>query len=43
MWVDYGGMYARGLSDKYGNAYPDQMLRYWTRSFFQRATALFTF
>lgn len=44
MWIDYGGMYARGLSaDKYGNAYPDQMLRYWTRSFFQRATALFTF
>ena len=44
MWVDYGGVYARGLSaDKYGNAYPDQMLQYWTRSFFQRATALFTF
>lgn len=42
MWVDYGGMYARGLTD-YGNAYPDQMMRYWTRSFFQRATALFTF
>ena len=42
MWVDYGGMYARGL-DNYGNAYPDQMMSYWTRSFFQRATALFTF
>lgn len=42
MWVDYGGMYARGLNN-FGNAYPDQMMNYWTRSFFQRATALFTF
>ena len=42
MWVDYGGMYARGLNN-FGNAYPDQMMSYWTRSFFQRATALFTF
>ena len=42
MWVDYGGMYARGLNN-FGNAYPEQMMNYWTRSFFQRATALFTF
>ena len=42
MWNEYGGVYARGL-ETYGNAYGDQMLRYWVRSFFQRATALFTF
>lgn len=42
MWNDYGGIYAKGL-ETYGNAYGDQMLRYWTRSFFQRSTALFTF
>lgn len=42
MWFDYGGIYNRGL-DNYGNSYPEQMLAYWTRSFFQRTTALFTF
>ena len=42
MWIDYGGIYARNL-DTYGNSYGDQMMRYWSRSFFQRATALFTF
>lgn len=42
MWNDYGGIYSRGL-ESYGNNYGDQMLRYWIRSFFQRATALFTF
>lgn len=41
MW-DYGGIYARGLKD-FGNAFPDQMMAYWTRSFFQRSTALFNF
>lgn len=42
MWNEYGGIYSRGL-DNYGNSYSDQMMAYWTRSFFQRATALFTF
>ncbi len=42
MWNNYGGMYETA-PDMFGNAYPDQMMIYWTRSFFQRATALFTF
>lgn len=42
MWNLYGGMYDYA-PDTFGNSYPDQMLAYWTRSFFQRATALFTF
>lgn len=42
MWNNYGGMYETAPGN-FGNAYPDQMLNYWTRSFFQRATALFTF
>lgn len=42
MYYNYGGIYERNIGN-YGNKYPDQMMAYWTRSFFQRATALFEF